>query len=206
MAGTSISVSAMPGRAISGNAGTFFFVVGPSGAGKDSLLSGVAPLLPPGEFVFARRVITREVVAHTEDHDSCSEADFLAREKSGDFLITWQAHGLMYGLPAALRDAIASGVHVIANGSRNMIARLQGEVPTLKVIEVSAPVDVLRARLSGRSRETLDEIDRRLQRASLAMPEGVPSLRVMNELSLEIGISRLKAALLHEAASTPETE
>ena len=187
-------------------AGSFFFVVGPSGAGKDSLLSGVAPLLPPGEFVFARRVITREVVAHTEDHDSCSEADFLAREKSGDFLITWQAHGLMYGLPAALRDAIASGVHVIANGSRNMIARLQGEVPTLKVIEVSAPVDVLRARLSGRSRETLEEIDRRLQRASLAMPEGVPSLRVMNELSLEIGISRLKAALLYEAASTPETE
>ena len=187
-------------------AGSFFFVVGPSGAGKDSLLSGVAPLLPPGQFVFARRVITREVVAHTEDHDSCSEADFLAREKSGDFLITWQAHGLMYGLPAALRDAIASGVHVIANGSRNMIARLQGEVPTLKVIEVSAPVDVLRARLSGRSRETLEEIDRRLQRASLAMPEGVPSLRVMNELSLEIGISRLKAALLREAASTPETE
>ena len=105
-------------------AGKFFFVVGPSGAGKDSLLSGVQPLLPPGEFIFARRVITRQAVAHTEDHDSCSEADFLLREQKGDFLITWQAHGLMYGLPASLRDAIASGVHVIANGSRNMITEL----------------------------------------------------------------------------------
>ena len=45
--------------------GNFFFVVGPSGAGKDSLLSGVQPLLPPGQFIFARRVITREAVAHT---------------------------------------------------------------------------------------------------------------------------------------------
>lgn len=190
---------------VSAMAGSFFFVVGPSGAGKDSLLSGVAPLLPPGEFVFARRVITREAVAHTEDHDSCSEAEFVAREKNGDFLITWQAHGLMYGLPAALRDAIAAGVHVIANGSRNMIVQLQGEVPTLKVIEISAPIDVLRARLSGRSRETPEEIDRRLQRASLPLPDGVPSLRVMNDLSLEIGVSRLKAALLRDAASIDQT-
>jgi thymidine phosphorylase len=185
-------------------AGSFFFVVGPSGAGKDSLLAGVAPLLPAGEFVFARRIITREAVAHTEDHDSCSETDFLAREKNGEFLITWQAHGLMYGLPAALRDAIASGVHVIANGSRNMIAQLQAELATLKVIEVSAPLDVLRARLHDRRRETPEEIDRRLQRASLALPAGVRSVRVMNDLSLEIGISRLKAALLQAAASTPE--
>ena len=48
--------------------GNFFFVVGPSGAGKDSLLSGVQPLLPPGQFIFARRVITREAVAHMREH------------------------------------------------------------------------------------------------------------------------------------------
>lgn len=134
-------------------AGKFFFVVGPSGAGKDSLLAGVQPLLPPGQFIFARRVITRQAVAHTEDHDSCSEAEFLAREKNGDFLITWQAHGLMYGLPTALLAAIASGIHVIANGSRNMIEPLQRKVPSLKVIEVNAPVEVLRARLNSRSRK-----------------------------------------------------
>jgi thymidine phosphorylase len=186
-------------------AGNFFFVVGPSGAGKDSLLSGVQPLLPPGEFIFARRVITRQAVAHTEDHDSCTEAEFLAREKNGDFLITWQAHGLMYGLPAALRDALASGIHVIANGSRGMIELLQRKVPKLSVLEVNAPIDVLRARLNSRSRETPEEIDRRLQRASLPLPDDVPSLRVMNDLSLEIGVSRLKAALLHDASSTDET-
>ena len=186
--------------------GNFFFVVGPSGAGKDSLLSGVQPLLPPGQFIFARRVITREAVAHTEDHDSCSEAEFLAREKNGDFLITWQAHGLMYGLPASLLDAIASGMHVIANGSRNMIEPLQRKVSSLKVIEVNAPLDVLRARLNSRSRESPEEIERRLQRASLALPSGVPSVRVMNDLSLDIGVSRLKAALLLDAVAPDQAE
>ena len=186
--------------------GNFFFVVGPSGAGKDSLLSGVQPLLPPGQFIFARRVITREAVAHTEVHDSCSEAEFLAREKNGDFLITWQAHGLMYGLPASLLDAIASGMHVIANGSRNMIEPLQRKVSSLKVIEVNAPLDVLRARLNSRSRESPEEIERRLQRASLALPSGVPSVRVMNDLSLDIGVSRLKAALLLDAVPPDQAE
>ena len=185
-------------------AGKFFFVVGPSGAGKDSLLSGVQPLLPPGEFIFARRVITREAMAHTEDHDSCSEADFIAREQKGDFLITWQAHGLMYGLPASLLEAIASGVHVIANGSRNMITELQRKVPSLQVIEVNAPIDVLRTRLSARSRETPEEIERRLERSSLTLPDGVPSVRVMNDLSLAIGVSRLKAALLLDAVPPAE--
>ena len=186
--------------------GNFFFVVGPSGAGKDSLLSGVQPLLPPGQFIFARRVITRQAVAHTEDHDSCSEAEFLAREKNGDFLITWQAHGLMYGLPASLLDAITSGIHVIANGSRNMIEPLQRKVPSFKVIEVNAPLEVLRARLCARSRETPEEIERRLQRTSLALPSAVPSVRVMNDLSLDIGVSRLKAALLLDAVPPAQAE
>ena len=184
-------------------AGHFFFVVGPSGAGKDSLISGVQPLLGSDAFVFARRVITREAMADAEDHDSCTEAEFLRREQAGDFLITWQAHGLHYGLPASLLDAIARGTHVIANGSRNMIEMLARKVPTLRVIEITAPMAVLRTRLMARSRETEQDIERRLQRASLPMPEGITSQRVMNDLSLEIGVRRLKAALLHELSQTP---
>jgi thymidine phosphorylase len=69
--------------------GKFFFVVGPSGSGKDSLISGVMPLLPNNQFLLARRVITRQALLHTEDHDSCSAAEFLEREISGDFIITW---------------------------------------------------------------------------------------------------------------------
>ena len=187
-------------------AGHFFFIVGPSGAGKDSLISGVQPWLKPGNFVFARRVITRQAMADAEDHDSCSESSFLERQRNGDFLITWQAHGLYYGLPSSLLDEIQRGVNVIANGSRNMVGALQKSVPSLRVIEVTAPVHVLRARLSARKRESAQDIEQRLQRASLAMPSGIACQRVMNDLSLEIGISRLKAALLHELPETTETD
>ena len=187
-------------------AGQFFFVVGPSGAGKDSLISGLRPQLDPTAFVFARRVITRTAQVEAEDHDSCTEAEFLQREQEGQFLITWQAHGLRYGLPASLRDELDRGVHVVANGSRQMIQALQSRVPSLRVIEVTAPVSVLRERLQGRQRESAPDIEARLQRAHLPLPDGVACHRVMNDLSLEIGISRLKAALLHALDSTPQPQ
>lgn len=184
------------------NIGKLFFIVGPSGSGKDSLMTGVKSFLPPHEFMFARRVITRSVAIDTEDHDSCSESEFLEREKQGDFIITWQAHGLFYGLPSSLLVAINQGINVIANGSRNEIVSLQKKVPSLCVIEISAPSDILRSRLMARNRETPEDIERRLQRASLPLPNGVSKIQVKNDVTLEIGISRLKAVLLKDSYST----
>ena len=75
--------------------GLFVLVVGPSGAGKDTLLDGArAHAACAQRFHFARRVITRPAGAPGEDHDSQSEADFAQREAQGGFLITWRAHGL----------------------------------------------------------------------------------------------------------------
>ena len=186
------------------NIGKLFFIVGPSGSGKDSLMTGVKSFLPPHEFLFARRVITRSVAIDTEDHDSCSESEFLEREKQGDFIITWHAHGLFYGLPSSLLIAINQGINVIANGSRNEIVSLQKKVPSLCVIEISAPTDILRSRLMARNRETSEDIERRLQRASLPLPNGVSKIQVKNDVTLEIGISRLKATLLKDAHSTDQ--
>jgi thymidine phosphorylase len=87
-------------------AGSFFFVVGPSGAGKDSLLDGVRRRLTPSRFIFAKRTITRPEGSPGEVHTACTEADFQALNAAGKFLITWQAHGLHYGLPIELVDAL----------------------------------------------------------------------------------------------------
>ena len=107
--------------------GTFFLVVGPSGAGKDSLIDGARAILGNG-YHFARRVITRPSGSPGEDHEGVSDIEFARRQQAGEFLVTWDAHELRYGLPTSLTDALAAGTHVIANGSRSVVAELSAPV------------------------------------------------------------------------------
>ncbi|ALS61774.1 phosphonate metabolism protein/1,5-bisphosphokinase (PRPP-forming) PhnN [Pandoraea norimbergensis] len=176
--------------------GIFFFVVGPSGAGKDTLIDGARTCLTDGgRFVFATRTITRADDAPGEAHIGVTEAEFAARDAAGAFLVTWQAHGLHYGLDASLRDVLAQGRHVVANGSRAILPKLIGRVQRLVIVEVSAPVEVLAARIAGRGRETPEQIAARLARTVTAYPAGVPLVRVSNDSTSDVGIARFTAAL-----------
>ncbi len=179
---------ALPGR--------FLFIVGPSGAGKDSLIDGARALLSPEYFVQARRVITRPAGSAGEDHEACTEEEFLARQARNEFLLTWQAHGLHYGLPATLKDELAAGRNVIANGSRSMVAQLVRQLPSLLVIEVTAPAEILAQRLASRGRETTEDVARRLARTTEPYPAEVECIRVMNDLTLDVGVKRFVAAIL----------
>jgi thymidine phosphorylase len=175
--------------------GVFFFVVGPSGAGKDSLIDGARAVLPSDKFVFARRVITRPHDSPGEDHESCTEAEFQSRVSQGGFLITWQAHGLNYGLPSSLVDAMTEGQHIIANGSRAMVRDLREKITSLIVIEVNAPKHILETRLASRGRETPEDVARRLNRTVQDYPEGQDVLRVINDGTLADGIDRFIHAI-----------
>ncbi|WP_087687538.1 phosphonate metabolism protein/1,5-bisphosphokinase (PRPP-forming) PhnN [Pandoraea sp. PE-S2R-1] len=176
--------------------GIFFFVVGPSGAGKDTLIDGARTCLTDGgRFVFATRTITRADDAPGEAHIGVTETEFAARDAAGAFLVTWQAHGLHYGLDASLRDVLAQGRHVVANGSRAILPKLIGRVQRLVIVEVSAPVEVLAARIAGRGRETPEQIAARLARTVTAYPAGVPLVRVSNDSTSDVGIARFTAAL-----------
>ena len=188
--------------------GTLFLVVGPSGAGKDSVLDGLRAMLDPAWFVFARRVITRPADAGGEAHEACDLLRFEALEASGEFLVSWRAHGLAYGLPAALRDELRAGRHVLANASRGVVAGLVGRVPNLAVLEIDAPPDVIAARLRARGRETAQDIAGRIARPRAAYPDGVPLLSVSNDLTLDIGVSRAQALILGhlEGSSGGSTE
>jgi len=175
------------------SAGVFFFVVGPSGAGKDSLIEGARGVAGP--FVFARRVITRPAGSPGEDHDALDEAAFADLAGQGGFLITWSAHGLRYGLRSDLLDVLAQGRHVIANGSRGMIAELSVRVPRLVVIEVTAPADVLAARILGRGRETPEQVRLRVTRQVEPAGVDIETLKVSNDGTLEQGVERFIAVL-----------
>lgn len=184
--------------------GCFFFIVGPSGAGKDSLIDGARAQLSAENFVFARRVITRPAGSPGEDHEASTVEQFLAREARNEFLITWQAHGLHYGLPASLKEELKAGRHVIANGSRSMVAQLARELASMIVVEVNAPAEVLAKRLAARGRESLEDVARRLARKTESYPEGVKLIRVVNDMPLDVGITRFVATILSQANVVPD--
>ena len=171
-------------------------VVGPSGAGKDTLLEAVRLALAGDVRVrFVRRVITRLAQAGGEDHEAVTDTQFLAR----NFALQWQAHGLRYGIPADIADDLARGVTVVANVSRTVIAEAAERFP-VQVIEVTAPPDVLAARLSSRGRETAAGAAERLSRR-VALPAGVPVETVVNDGTVGQGAQRLLAALRRSFAA-----
>ncbi len=177
-------------------AGILFLVVGPSGAGKDTLLEGArAALAGDRRYVFARRVITRPADAGGEDHEAVGTGEFARRRERGDFMAWWSAHDLDYGLPRGLLDDLAAGRHVVANVSRGVIGDIAGRVATVRVVEITAPPDLLAARLENRGREDASGVAGRLARKGAEIPLGIAVITVMNDGTPEQGISRFIAAL-----------
>ena len=176
--------------------GTLFLVVGPSGAGKDTLIAGArAALEPGGRYVFPRRAITRPAGAGGEDHEALSREAFAKRRAEGGFFAIWHAHGLEYGLPARIETTLESGRHVIANVSRAILADLAERVSPMAVIEVTAPPELRASRLADRAREDKTDAARRLAREGAPLPDGVAVRRVVNDGTPEEGIERFVAAL-----------
>lgn len=162
--------------------GVFVAIVGPSGAGKDSLIAYAKTRLGD-QIAVVRRVVTRPADGGSEDHDCMSPEEFHTAAANQRFALSWQAHGLHYGLPAALEDDLAAGRVVVANLSRAVIPRLLSRYPQALVVEVNARPAVIAARLAGRGRENETEIRRRMERApNFLLPPG--AIRIDNSGAL----------------------
>ena len=170
-------------------------VVGPSGAGKDTLLDAARQALADDHrFHFVRRVITRPAGAGGEAHEAVTEAEFAQR----NFALQWQAHGLSYGIPAAAINDVAA---VVASLSRTVIADAASRFP-VHIIEVTAPPEILAKRLASRRREGPAEIAERLAR-TVPLPPDIPVDTVVNDGSLELGITRFLDALNRAVSDAP---
>nr|WP_305879985.1 phosphonate metabolism protein/1,5-bisphosphokinase (PRPP-forming) PhnN [Siccirubricoccus soli] len=169
-------------------------VVGPSGAGKDTLMAGArAALAGDPRFRFVRRCITRPAEAGGEAHEALTEAAFAARQVAGGFALSWRAHGLHYGIPADIAADLAAGRVVVANLSRTVLEAAAARLPLL-VLEITAPPEVLAARLAARGRESAADIAARLAREA-PLPPGLRVTRVVNDGPAEAGIAAVLAAL-----------
>ena len=145
--------------------GCFVAVVGPSGAGKDTLLDHArSALASEQEIHFVRRVVTRAPAPGGEDHATLTETEFAKAEARGGFAVSWQAHGLSYGLPAEIDRHMAAGMAVIANLSRAAIPLIRQRYANVVVVLVTADPEILADRLAGRGRESREDILARLSR------------------------------------------
>lgn len=181
-------------RAVDGpdaRAGVLVLVVGPSGAGKDTLIADArARLAGRTGLSFARRRITRPADA-TENHLSLGEEEFARGVAEGGFPLHWRANGLSYALGPEILDALAAGEVVVANGSRATVGQARARFASMKLVLVTAPAEVLAARIAARGRESAQEVAQRLAREPKL--DAAPDLTIVNDGPVAQGGAMLAA-------------
>ena len=171
--------------------GILVYIMGPSGSGKDSLIEyarrsinapyaqtwdvpacvhqGVRPVL------FVRRYITRPSGAAGERHSPLTGDEFQLRQKRDAFALSWESHGLCYGIDKDIDSRLAAGAVVVINGSREYAPEALKKYPALVPVLISARPEALRSRLEKRGRENAAGIHERLAGAAMALPD-IPGL------------------------------
>ncbi|KAI3592754.1 Ribose 1,5-bisphosphate phosphokinase PhnN [Cupriavidus sp. U2] len=150
-----------------------FYVMGPSGSGKDSLLRALHERLKPADpVVIAHRYITRAADAN-EASVALTADEFTRRVGLGCLAMHWQSHGLHYGIGVEIEQWLAQGLKVIVNGSREYLPDAAARYPKLCAVHVRVKPEVLAVRLRNRGRETEAAIAGRLARAT--QPFDVPA-------------------------------
>lgn len=147
--------------------GALVLMVGPSGAGKDTLLGAAqAMLAADADIVFPRRAITREA-SPSENNVAVTRAEFDRGVESGAYALWWRAHEQGYGIARTIDAEIGKGRVVVVNASRTIIAEARQAYQRLRVVLITAPANVLAERLAARGRASDGNLGQRLQRAAL---------------------------------------
>ena len=180
--------------------GRLIYVVGPSGAGKNSVIAAAQKFVNKNNSLyFSLRYVTRP----TLDADGGNDGDlpitataFAQYRLSGLFALHWQAHGFSYGIGAEINTALHAGKTVVINGSRAYTETALAKYPTMIVVQIQVPPDVAQARLTARAREDTAAIDARVQRAPpFTVPEG-QLITIDNSGPLEAAAQALTEVLL----------
>ena len=172
--------------------GLFVAIVGPSGAGKDALIRGLAGQLGESEGVFyVRRVVTRRADAF-EDHDTLAEEEFATAHAQGRFALAWSAHGLHYGVPREIETRLAAGDAVVCNVSRAAVADVRRLYRPSLVVLVTARPQTLAARLAARGRDDGASRRERLARSAVAAVAFEPDATIDNDGALDDAVAQLR--------------
>lgn len=174
-----------------------FYIIGASGAGKDSLMNfcrdkinGALPI------VFAHRYITRPAGAGNENHVSLTVEEFQLRLKHGLFALHWESHGLHYGIGIEINNWLQQGLTVVINGSREYLDTATERYPAIIPVLITADPTLLQERLNSRGRENDDSIAERIARNHQFNLDGSGIMCVQNNGSLQEAADELMNVFL----------
>lgn len=175
------------------------YVMGPSGAGKDTLLAYARAHIDPGRILFAHRYITRSMMATGENHIALSRDEFFARRDAGLFSLSWESHGNAYGIGIEVDLWRKNNFIVVVSGARAAWPAAKARYGDPAGILIDAPAELRAMRLAARGREDEAAIRERLTHdIPLAVDASVR--RLDNSGSVECAGEALVHMLLEAAA------
>jgi len=162
-------------RPIAGAPGAMLVIVsGPSGVGKDTVISSLCliPTLPERYFVVTCTTRPRrEYEVDGVHYHFLSAEEFERKRDAGGFLEANLVHGHWYGTPRDdVRTALLAGRDAILKIDVQGAAVVKQKVPeALLVFLVPPSLEDLFQRLQARATETADELDIRQRNAALEL-------------------------------------
>ncbi len=172
--------------------GTLFLIVGNSGSGKDSIISGVIKEYPSNlKQVYApKRYITRPP-SEFESSISVTIKEFKDLEEKGEFALSWHIYELDYGIPKDIEKFLKKGHHVIVNVSRTVIEVARKKYNNTKVVFIEVPFEITLQRIRDRKRENKELLNMRIERARQNLKFPKADFTIDNSRELDDAISQL---------------
>src|SRR5262245_10125499 len=166
--------------------GPLVYVMGPSGAGKDSVMGRARALRPAdAPVVFAHRYITRPAETGGENHVALSAAEFALRRAHGLFAFHWQAHGNHYGIGREIYAWRSAGLTVVVSGSREHFQKLDGLDDGTYPVLITAHGERLAERLASRGREDAQAAALRIGRSEAYAISDPRLVTIVNDGALD---------------------
>lgn len=155
--------------------GHVFVVSGPSGVGKDSVISRLLPLVDVDQVVTMTTRRPRDGEIDGVHYRFVSVETFTRLRDAGELLESALVHENWYGVPAdSVRASLARGRDVLIKVDPQGARHIKALMPDAVFIFLRpASLDELRGRLHGRGSETSAELELRLRNAERELAEQV---------------------------------
>jgi guanylate kinase len=191
------------GDAAQGRRGLLFIVSAPSGTGKTTLVERLVNAIP--NLHMSRSYTSRPARAGEQngiDYNFISRDRFEEMTRAGDFLEWADVFGNYYGTCAADTDAcLAQGKDVVlvidVQGARQVRSR---GIETVGIFVLPPSAATLEQRLRGRSKDSEEQIRRRLEVARSEVAEYAQYEYVIVNDEVAAAVERLRAIVVAERA------